>query len=132
MRSCEAGPAASTERPAAAGRGDGALHLPGCHRDLRRACVRTRRHIAESHPPHRGPVTDDGAVRPRRKAEHYRTIESLRAYVLIGQDHPRVERYARTGERQWTLTEAIGPEDTIALDAIGCVLSLSDVYEDID
>jgi Uma2 family endonuclease len=67
-----------------------------------------------------------------RKAEHYRTIESLWEYVLIGQDHHRVERYARTGERQWTLTEAIGPEDTIALGAIGCVLSLSDVYEDID
>jgi Uma2 family endonuclease len=67
-----------------------------------------------------------------RKAEQYRTIESLREYLLISQDAPRVEQYTRAGERQWLLTEAIGAEESIALDSIACVLSISDIYEDID
>jgi Uma2 family endonuclease len=67
-----------------------------------------------------------------RKSEHYRTIGSLREYLLVNQEDVRVERYMRTGERQRVLTDAIGAEDSIALDSIACVLSLSDIYEDID
>lgn len=67
-----------------------------------------------------------------RKAEHYRTIESLRVYLLVSQDEPRIEHYARSGERQWVFTEAVGADERVTLESIRCVLSLADVYEDID
>lgn len=66
------------------------------------------------------------------KAEHYRTVESLREYLLVSQDRVHIEHYRRTGARQWTLTEAIGREDGITIDAIGGTLRLGDVYEGID
>ena len=50
----------------------------------------------------------------------------------MNQDDVRVERYVRTGEREWILTEAIGAEDSIVLDSIACTLTMSDLYEDID
>lgn len=64
-----------------------------------------------------------------RKAEHYRRIESLQEYLLVAQAEPRIERYRRQGEREWVLTEAIGLEESIGVDSIGCVLVLRDVYD---
>jgi Uma2 family endonuclease len=63
-----------------------------------------------------------------RKAEHYRSIPSLREYLLVKQDTPRIEQYRRHGEREWVLTDAIGTEDRVELASIGCVLALRDVY----
>jgi Uma2 family endonuclease len=34
-----------------------------------------------------------------RKAPVYRTLESLREYLFVSQDQPRIERYTRTDER---------------------------------
>lgn len=67
-----------------------------------------------------------------RKAAFYRTLDSLREYLFVSPDQPRVERYARTAERQWTLTEADRREDGIALDSIGCVLPLAEVYAGVE
>ncbi|HSL72022.1 MAG TPA: Uma2 family endonuclease [Longimicrobiales bacterium] len=64
-----------------------------------------------------------------RKAEHYRQIESLQEYLLAAQDKARIERYRRQGEREWVLTEAIGLEESVPLDSVGCVLPLRDVYD---
>lgn len=64
-----------------------------------------------------------------RKAEHYRTIESLREYLLVSQHQPRIEQYARTTGGQWLLTEAIGLDARIRLGAIDCELPLAEVYE---
>ena len=41
------------------------------------------------------------------KFAHYQRLESLREYVLVAQDQPRVERFARrpgTGPSEWLLT----------------------------
>lgn len=66
-----------------------------------------------------------------RKAAFYRTLDTLREYLFVSQDQARIERYARTDERQWVLAEAVGREDRIALESIGCELSLAEVYEDV-
>jgi Uma2 family endonuclease len=67
-----------------------------------------------------------------REAEHYRTIESLREYLLVSQDRVHIEQYRRTGLRQWTLTEAVGREDGITIDAIGSTLRLAEVYDGME
>lgn len=67
-----------------------------------------------------------------RKAAYYRTVESLREYLFVSQDEPRIERYTRTAEGQWTLAEADRREDGIALESVGCVLRLEEVYAGVE
>lgn len=66
------------------------------------------------------------------KFQSYRTLVSLREYVLISQDKPLIERYARQDSGEWLLTTAVGLEASIAFESIGCTLSLAEVYEQID
>jgi Uma2 family endonuclease len=66
-----------------------------------------------------------------RKAEHYRRLESLREYLLVAQHEPRVEHYRRAGERDWMLSEAIGPAEAVELASVGCTLALSEVYDGV-
>lgn len=63
-----------------------------------------------------------------KKFELYRQIESLREYVLVSQDRAHIEVFARDDDGPWRLSEATGLEATIELPAIGCRLSLTDVY----
>lgn len=64
-----------------------------------------------------------------RKAKHYRTIASLKEYVLIAQDEPRIEHYVRAENGWWRFTEATDLGASIQLDSIACTLALADVYE---
>ena len=66
-----------------------------------------------------------------KKFQHYRTLESLQEYVLIGQDSPRIERYTRQPDNQWLLADAVGLDASIELVSIGCTLVLADVYEKV-
>ena len=63
-----------------------------------------------------------------RKAAFYRTLASLREYLFVSQDQPRIERYTRTDARQWVLAEAVEHGERIALESIGCALPLQEVY----
>jgi len=67
-----------------------------------------------------------------KKFAHYRTIESLTEYLLIGQDQPRVEQYIRQPNHDWLLHEATEPAETIHLPSVECDLKLSDVYTNIE
>lgn len=64
------------------------------------------------------------------KFASYRRIESLREYLLVSQDTPRIERYRRTPEG-WVLTEAEGLEAILPLDAIDCSLALREVFDKV-
>lgn len=66
-----------------------------------------------------------------RKAEHYRRIDSLGEYLLVSQEEPKIERYARHGDEHWLLIEAAGLDTSIDLVSIDCVLALSDVYDKV-
>lgn len=63
-----------------------------------------------------------------RKFEYYQTLESLRAYLLISQDHPRVELYLRRPDESWLLIYFTRLDQTIPLEPIGCSLSMADIY----
>ncbi|MCP4702107.1 MAG: Uma2 family endonuclease [Gammaproteobacteria bacterium] len=57
----------------------------------------------------------------------YRTLESLREYLLITQDEVHVEHYVKQNDGRWLLSETICLQDSLALPAIGCTLELADV-----
>jgi Uma2 family endonuclease len=61
------------------------------------------------------------------KFAEYRRIPSLREYLLVKQDQPRIEHYARQGAG-WFLTVAEGLDAILTLDAVSCVLELREVY----
>ena len=65
------------------------------------------------------------------KFEQYRQRESLQEYVLIAQDRPHVERFARQASGQWLLTEVNGLEAVLSLPSIGCEVRLAEVYRNV-
>ncbi len=65
------------------------------------------------------------------KFAHYRRIPSLADYVLIDQSKMRVEHYVRRNT-EWVLTEVDDPDGAIELDAIGCSLSVRDIYDKVE
>jgi Uma2 family endonuclease len=66
------------------------------------------------------------------KSRHYRTINSLREYILIAQDAYQIEHYVRQEDGSWHLFDAIGSEAMISLSSINCTLALGDVYEKVE
>ena len=65
------------------------------------------------------------------KFQHYRQLPSLREYLLISQDHPRIEHYLLIEDNKWQLIDAIGLDASLELPSIGCTLALSDVYKKV-
>jgi Uma2 family endonuclease len=61
---------------------------------------------------------------------HYRRIESLREYLLVAQNTPRIERFVRQGDF-WLMAEAAGLEASLSLETIDCTLELSSVYRKV-
>ncbi len=62
---------------------------------------------------------------------HYRTLPSLREYLLVAQDEYRIDYYRReTADGNWFIGEAQGTAATLAL-AVGggCTLALADIYD---
>lgn len=66
------------------------------------------------------------------KFEQYRTLDSLKEYVLIAQNKHHVEHFVRQPGATWLLSETNRLEDTVELIAIGCQLKLTEVYDKID
>ena len=65
----------------------------------------------------------------RQKASHYRRIPSLRAYLLVAQDEPRLELQIRTTEGHWLLLEA-GAGERLPIEPLGIDLDVDQVYRD--
>jgi Uma2 family endonuclease len=65
------------------------------------------------------------------KFAHYRTIESLREYILIAQDHTRIERYVRRGE-QWVLHEVTDPAGVLPIETLGCEIPVGEIYDRVE
>jgi Uma2 family endonuclease len=67
-----------------------------------------------------------------KKFAHYRQVASLREYLLVAQDSPKLERFARNQDGTWTLTIANGLDQSLDLSSIGVRLSLAEVYDKVD
>ena len=66
------------------------------------------------------------------KFQAYRTIESLKEYLLVEQNTPLVEQYVRQEDGKWALSTAAGLGSTLTLPSIGCTLNLGAVYDKVD
>lgn len=64
----------------------------------------------------------------REKFLAYQTIETLKEYVLVGQDAPALEVFRRANG--WK-TERLGPGDTLKLDAVSFALPVAGIYEGV-
>ena len=63
---------------------------------------------------------------------NYQQIPTLRQYVLVSQNEPRVEIYTREENSGWAYSQISGMEAIARLSSIDCAISLSDIYTDID
>jgi len=63
------------------------------------------------------------------KFDHYRSIESLRQYLLVAFDRVHCDLFTRHDDGHWYLTAADGPEDSVEF--AGCRLKLADIYEKV-
>lgn len=61
------------------------------------------------------------------KFEHYKHIPSLKEYVLVSQDEPRIEVFRRNDDASWQSTVAQASESA-KLASIKCELSVDKVY----
>jgi Uma2 family endonuclease len=66
------------------------------------------------------------------KAESYRRIPSLRAYVLVSQEGPHVELYERQGDQSWLLTEQSTLGASLRLPFISVELLLAEIYDRVE
>ncbi len=66
-----------------------------------------------------------------KKFQHYRSIESLREYVLVSTDEARIEKFQKTGDGFWFLSEAIGIKSEMQLFSIESSVSLTEIYDKI-
>ena len=64
------------------------------------------------------------------KFVHYRSLESLREYVLVDEEARLVEHYALQDDGAWLLREV--REGSVPLHSIGVSLVLDDLWEDVD
>lgn len=61
------------------------------------------------------------------KFANYRTIPSLKHYIMAAQDKPYVEVYTREDDGSWNLRE-YGPGKVFSLSALECSLEVDQVY----
>lgn len=65
------------------------------------------------------------------KWSHYQTIETLRDYLLVSPDAPRVSLFSRDADH-WNFRELGGLENSLLLPSVEMTLALSDIYVSIE
>ncbi len=75
--------------------------------------------------------TSTEAIDRGEKLLAYRTLDSLRWYLLLAQDRPRLELYRRTGNGGWQWEVHEQGEITLDCGGLPLRLALADLYEDV-
>lgn len=65
------------------------------------------------------------------KFANYKTIDSLREYVLVASDSPAIDHFARQPDGTWKETSIDGLEAVLKLPAIECQLPLAEIYRKV-
>ena len=66
------------------------------------------------------------------KFTHYKSVASFRGYLLVAQHRPHVAQFVKQSGTSWTQTEVNDLDGHLHLPSVGCTLSLSDVYRDVE
>ena len=51
---------------------------------------------------------------------------------MVSQDEARIEKYVKTGDGFWLLSEAVGLDSEFEFSSIECKIALAEVYDKID
>jgi Uma2 family endonuclease len=62
---------------------------------------------------------------------HYRSIPSLKDYLIIAQDSARVEHHAKQSDGSWLLREYSSLDDVVRITSITVEIGLRALYEDV-
>jgi Uma2 family endonuclease len=65
------------------------------------------------------------------KFTHYKSIVSLREYVMAAQHRPHLTQYVKQEDGSWSYAEVNELSARIQLASIGCVLEVSEIYRDV-
>jgi Uma2 family endonuclease len=74
------------------------------------------------------PATE--AIDRREKLATYQRLPSLREYLLLSQDAPRIEVYRRKSLREWLL-ETLDATDTLRLECVGAEVAVAEIYRGV-
>lgn len=66
------------------------------------------------------------------KFTNYKSIPSLREYLLIAQHRPHVSHFVRQADGSWNQREFNDLDAVVKLVSLDCELSLREIYEDLD
>ncbi len=66
-----------------------------------------------------------------KKFENYRKIGSLKEYVLISQNTPKIEKFVRAENYRWIFSATDENITDMPLESVGCMLNLDEVYDKV-
>lgn len=64
-----------------------------------------------------------------QKLQFYRSLPSLKDYVLVAQHRPHLELYSREADGTWRYSDVWGLRGHLYIPSIDCTLALADVYQ---
>ena len=67
-----------------------------------------------------------------QKFAQYRSLESLKEYMMISSHRVSVESYTRQPDGSWNYIAKASLEDSLDLQSVGCHLALADLYEKVE
>lgn len=63
---------------------------------------------------------------------NYRELDSLQHYVLVSQDKPLIEVYARQANGHWDFVALKGIDSNLTLDAVDVIIPLAHIYRNVE
>lgn len=66
------------------------------------------------------------------KAQQYRQISSLREYVLVSQNEPRIEVQRWQDDGPWTISDYAGVDAILELPSLDCAIPFAEIYRRVD
>ncbi len=66
-----------------------------------------------------------------KKFANYRTLPSLREYILVSQNEARVEQYKRKGDGFWLFSETKGQEEHLQLETQNLKVPMTEIYDGV-
>ena len=67
-----------------------------------------------------------------RKFVQSRVIETLREYIVISQDQPRVECFRRQPDGSWVLTDQGGLDQSLELRCLSLTIPFTEIYDKVE
>jgi Uma2 family endonuclease len=59
----------------------------------------------------------------------YQAIPTLREYLLVSQDEPRVTHYARRDDGAWERRDVTDMDASVELESVDCAMKMRDIYD---